>query len=451
MVEGMSLRSFESFLCRPRRDNEATLHRDLTEHMPRISQDDGCRLNCSLRFCSPQPLLSAYRVTEATPSSTSHGSCGDKLAVRTLDGCPMWFQAPKSSVLPVSGTGRAIFCLHHKVSSSGWSALLLRAASNNTWGPGASARGLGFVHYLPMYPRARPHEMAAAAAAGLLSRRVPRIRIVRNPYVRLLSAFLDKLAGDRTGEAAAWTARHRPVGFTPGGSFGSFVVAMLRLEGRSVRAGCARQGCVDPHFGLQSAVCLLPGGATYDFALRLEEMELWYEPLVRLLGLKRAVQSPFWTPHVKQPCFWAPPGRRCTHMFRSDATATARHADATVRTNVHNSGAQRHVQRYYADAGVLANATRLVMPDLRAFGYPPWTNFAFGHPVSAREHSLATAAAERQLRARQVACGTGRALGAAARQQRRPASPASPNAEKPGVVGRTLYRAMNHYLGDFSL
>ena len=38
------------------------------------------------------------------------------------------------------------------------------------------------------------------------------------------------------------------------------------------------------------------------FAYPRSPLPMRYEPLVRLLGLRRTVQSPFWAPYVQQPC-----------------------------------------------------------------------------------------------------------------------------------------------------
>ena len=53
---------------------------------------------------------------------------------------------------------------------------------------------------------------------------VPKIRLVRNPYARLLSGFLDKMVPwvNGTGLQRYFAARFRPRGYSRGGTFAQF-------------------------------------------------------------------------------------------------------------------------------------------------------------------------------------------------------------------------------------
>jgi hypothetical protein len=80
---------------------------------------------------------------------------------------------------------------------------------------------------------------------------------------------------------------------------------------------------VNGHFSPLSQHCELPIGMRYDFYLKVEEMEHWYEPLARLLGISAALSSG-WEPNLKwhinpqhQPCFFFKKGcsAGCNGMF----------------------------------------------------------------------------------------------------------------------------------------
>ena len=94
------------------------------------------------------------------------------------DGCP--FLVP---------TKRAILCLVHKGGSTTWKLALLRAQKQ--------ARR---YHRLQRSPHSRPPSGNTALdfTAAAQNRSVPRLMMVRNPYSRILSAYLDKVVLQQT-------------------------------------------------------------------------------------------------------------------------------------------------------------------------------------------------------------------------------------------------------------
>ena len=178
---------------------------------------------------------------------------------------------------------------------------------------------------------------------------------------RLLSGFLDKMQLQRKADRA-------PAYFRPGGSFEEFVRNLTSLE---------RPRLADIHFRPASRQCGLPFGMRYDYALKVEEMAEWYEPLVRLLGLEATVQSG-WNRTTKWwrgsgECFYAPPGRRCADMFATPCgsaqpTATTAGGAGVRPASFHATGAAARRSQYFR--GVAARlATRWLREDLERFGY----------------------------------------------------------------------------------
>ena len=156
-----------------------------------------------------------------------------------------------------------MLCLLPKVGSTTWKLALLSALHprRHKWLLERSPHQRRSVHELPSFTSAK-------------LRRAVRIVLVRNPYDRLLSAYLDKMVLQRK-------ARLAPGGFEPGGSFESFLGNLTRLD----------PGKVDIHYRPMSLQCGMPA-LSYDYVLRVEEMAAWYEPFVRLLGLEQVAHAP---------------------------------------------------------------------------------------------------------------------------------------------------------------
>ena len=181
------------------------------------------------------------------------------------------------------------------------------------------------------------------------------------PQDRLLSGFLDKMQLQRKADRA-------PAHFLPGGTFEEFVRNLTSLE---------RPRLADIHFRPASRQCGLPFGMRYDYALKVEDMAQWYEPLVRLLGLETTVQSG-WNRTTKWwrgsgECFYAPPGRSCSDMFATpcgSAAPTARTAgdDGVRPASFHATGAAARRSQYFRGAAARL-ATRWLREDLERFGY----------------------------------------------------------------------------------
>eukprot|EP00951_Prasinocladus_malaysianus_P043351 scaffold539968_cov53-Prasinocladus_malaysianus.AAC.1 len=96
--------------------------------------------------------------------------------------------------------------------------------------------------------------------------------IVRDPYSRLLSGFLDKACYPTPG---SWTENMNseyggPYQETPE-EFGRFVSHLVSKR--------VRGELIDPHFSPLFDHCGLSTGMRYDLYLKAEEMDEWYADL----------------------------------------------------------------------------------------------------------------------------------------------------------------------------
>eukprot|EP00466_Bigelowiella_natans_P011087 jgi/Bigna1/83181/fgenesh1_pg.103_\ len=118
----------------------------------------------------------------------------------------------------------------------------------------------------------------------ILSPNVTRIMLVRNPYARFLSGYLDKIVGD----FQVWKKRIFP-----------WLTESMEIK--------------EPHFTPQFSHCGVQNGFLYDYYLKIEETELWYEELVRHLGMENVMQHGWG--NLGQECFFYAKERSCENMF----------------------------------------------------------------------------------------------------------------------------------------
>jgi hypothetical protein len=154
---------------------------------------------------------------------------------------------------------------------------------------------------------------------------VPRFMFVRSPYARILSAYQEKILLREMQVFA-------PPGYVMGSGFAPFIEDLYtRVQPGGEHWG---NGNAWHHYDKLSQHCYLPDGLTYDFHLKVEQMDMWYEPFVDLLGIKDVVQDQAWNTstqwHVNKhnlDCFYVKAGcSNCSGMF-TDACGPSRGAD----------------------------------------------------------------------------------------------------------------------------
>jgi len=198
----------------------------------------------------------------------------------------MYDQVPSAAVanhwttatagLPFLYTGAnhqlALMCLSPKSGSSAWSfALLLGHATE----PTQIKLGATTAHHKNLPVNVSQQQYAAALATPS----VPRLAIVRHPVPRLLSGYLGKVIAVPT--PAYWPSGYNWSDVDQG--FPRFVEYVTSHPNTLVKK---------THFQLQTDMCagFAPGVAPWRY-LRIEEVGMWYEGVVCMLGLQRVVSS----------------------------------------------------------------------------------------------------------------------------------------------------------------
>lgn len=223
-----------------------------------------------------QPVNRAAGVARVSP--LLHG-----VAPGFYDGLPTPFEAPNGQ--------QAVFCLLEKAGSTRWKQLLLKAVD------GSNQTVLRKPHLAQVHPSGKPpwppSKSEYPTLRALRNASVSRIVIVRSPYSRLLSAYLNKLAKGKWGSARLykkfWT--HTSINASSltasPSDFAAFVEDLHRLVQRFGWEGSV----INKHFVPISRKCGIDVGLQYDYALPVEWIESWYPALVNMLGLQDVVRT----------------------------------------------------------------------------------------------------------------------------------------------------------------
>jgi len=143
-----------------------------------------------------------------------------------------------------------------------------------------------------------------------------RFMIVRNPYARLLSGWLAKRNQWRNN-SEVWPKPYTPHNFIRRASseeFAEFVRALVSTPPEMVNG----------HFSpIVLSHCFVNEGFSYDFILKLELMDEWYEMFISSLNLYKTVASGWKqdsgnTTTISEDCLFVPHYRTgCENLFAS--------------------------------------------------------------------------------------------------------------------------------------
>jgi len=202
----------------------------------------------------------------------------------------------------------------------------------------------------------------------------PSFVIVRNPYTRFLSAYLDKVVQQMRGTSY-------------NGNFESFAVQvclgkLARLTGEKCKRCSKDLESIlhDDHTAPQIEGCGLAEGSVYDLVLRIEEQPLWYEALITMVGLQKTVQMIERTVPGREPqlsnnasnCFYRPPGTECTDLFKSAKPKIYEGGrSSNTQQDKHSKGADEQLAEHYTPLAARA-VTALFASDFVRFNYPKW-------------------------------------------------------------------------------
>jgi hypothetical protein len=204
---------------------------------------------------------------------------------------------------------QAILCLHPKAGSTNFK-FLLRYALMKIQDANTNLKDI-----LAESPHSRHTSRVGEIRNAFLTAKIPRIMIVRNPYIRLLSGYLDTIVSRKE-------LSFGPPTYTLDESFAVFVEKLILQHYNPDNVD------FNNHFKLMSKNCLLSDGMSYDYYLPLEQMDFWYESLIHSLQLTNFTRSgwnvttPVFRGSGKQPCFYTSFNYSCEEMFADNFQQT---------------------------------------------------------------------------------------------------------------------------------
>ena len=273
-------------------------------------------------------------------------------------GQPFLFQSPERP------DRKAFLCLNQKAGSTTWELALLRAGPHIEYHDLIiSPHGHKGRPAAPAEPNCGEHSEDAA---------VPRFMLVRNPYSRLLSGFMDKCVQDPENLGAENFPGNMDKVCKAGlknskdaaATFPKFVEAVITEDPDrlNLRGGGG-------HWSLLSTHCHIEAG--FDYYLPTEQIAHWYEPFVAALDLGETVRTGWnvstkWWHNDGSECFYHPPGLGCDGAPLSTAGA-----GPLAGGSWHATGSDARLDEFYTPE--LARAvTEWAKADLEEFGYPAW-------------------------------------------------------------------------------
>lgn len=289
-----------------------------------------------------------------------------------LDGFPFLFNNRRTGK-------KAILCLVEKVGSSQWKSLLLKHLDPNC--------------FEKIVYKDNPHiacpdlkDTSEEEFNGALKDdSIPRIMFVRDPYSRLLSAYLDLIKNHTYNTIYNYLPGST---YDKASGYGGFVDILLGQYMKSFKDAWKN---INSHFLPQAHKCYLSNNKfSYDYYLKVEHTDQWFVSLVRVLGLEEEVSTGWgfinkWHPNSdRRTCFYHPSDRTCEEMERLfNATVTTTSGDRRNNyqlSNIysdsggHNKGAGTiAILNQYYNRDIAFNVSLLMQADLELFHYPSWT------------------------------------------------------------------------------
>ena len=314
---------------------------------------------------SSVPIISGSLPVASSISMDSSASCHPCALAKLLPRMA-WRQRSGVWVLPI---------IPYKTGSTQWLKLLLFENTGLRVDPHRPRDWLLLLH---------DHDVAHQMPddEDLMMTRLVRLIIVRNPYERMLSVYLDKLR-DRKRELQLL-----PRSLDENSSFADFLNAVVsERPGRphSVTGaviGAEHYGPITTWWQLPCApadACWL-GFHNDTRVLKLELMDAWYADVIGTLGWEASASDTGW----QGDCFYRPVGTDCATALQPPApanitTTSAASADrggggggcSRGRHGGHAHGGCEAMATHYTPE-LAALVTAFARGDLVRFGYPEW-------------------------------------------------------------------------------
>eukprot|EP01024_Parvocaulis_polyphysoides_P007715 TRINITY_DN12276_c2_g1_i4.p1 TRINITY_DN12276_c2_g1~~TRINITY_DN12276_c2_g1_i4.p1 ORF type:complete len:345 (-),score=27.21 TRINITY_DN12276_c2_g1_i4:360-1394(-) len=192
----------------------------------------------------------------------------------------------------------------------------------------------------------------------LSDKNIPRVIIVRDPYIRAISMFNSKISGEESLTPVRQKKTHRKSLQLPEDSkkitFNEFVQSLHRATFEYKLTGKKN---INFHFTPQSTLCRYDLGMTYNYILKLENFEDWYDCFIDMLNLRDEVMHGW--PNYDD-CYYSSKKHPCNgpSMKKMDKNGGYRFTDSGSMVN-----------EYYENNTIAKMVAEVFMADIVNFKY----------------------------------------------------------------------------------
>ena len=243
--------------------------------------------------------------------------------------------------------------LPFKAGSTEWMRLLLRQQTDKLIPPQNNGGGLSYIPHVIYYRHEEVERLAAARPTELTAQT---ICLVRNPFSRLVSFYIDKVL------------RHPSHALiTPGvklhnATFDQFVHCAMKYAASKHHPMSRLTLEHYAPISLEYPRCAKPGTRI----LKVEDLDQWYADTVHEFHLEPFVRSGWRRSGGGEPCFHVPRGLNCSTALAR--TVASRFDASSVRQRRHTTDADRMLCNYFKQK-LEAEVRAWMDRDLELFGY----------------------------------------------------------------------------------
>eukprot|EP01023_Acetabularia_acetabulum_P024888 TRINITY_DN23923_c0_g1_i4.p1 TRINITY_DN23923_c0_g1~~TRINITY_DN23923_c0_g1_i4.p1 ORF type:complete len:378 (-),score=35.70 TRINITY_DN23923_c0_g1_i4:165-1298(-) len=191
---------------------------------------------------------------------------------------------------------------------------------------------------------------------------IPRIKLVRNPYIRAISGYQDKMLHHnykRKGKYVGWNMVYDQIP-----TFEQWV-DYLYYQFKNNKY-------IDSHFAPQYDRCWENFGLKFDYILKVEQMKNWFPCFVEQLNLWQYVMKGW---PEEDNCFLSTPDVECDGPEQTDTGNLV--YNETIQGLNHQYDAFQVVKQYYKNETTAKLVTEIFLNDIVQYDYPFWSEMTW--------------------------------------------------------------------------
>eukprot|EP01025_Chloroclados_australasicus_P019831 TRINITY_DN2087_c1_g1_i5.p1 TRINITY_DN2087_c1_g1~~TRINITY_DN2087_c1_g1_i5.p1 ORF type:complete len:381 (-),score=11.93 TRINITY_DN2087_c1_g1_i5:1104-2246(-) len=217
----------------------------------------------------------------------------------------------------------------------------------------------GDVHYGAKYQYV--HDLSDDERQRVLTDpQIPRIKLVRNPYIRAISMYKDKIINENSFKDGYYVGWHMKFKYLP--SFDQFV--------QQLHSNYQQRRFINEHFATQYEHCWENVGLNFDYVLKIEQMNSWYPCFVRDLNLWQYVMHGW---NDWDHCYLSTDDVPCNGPHQNNhGKLIYSQGQKDGISPKHNRNSTQYFNKIYANETTAKLVTEVYLNDIVRYNYPFW-------------------------------------------------------------------------------